>query len=230
MDALGDDEVIREVEVVVCDYSEMFLMQFPTKPDYTTLMPIHSAQYKPENRSLELRTPYLQHSQDMPVESDGQAYISTEIVPMNSLGAGFISDNVMYIVPIEGIYQMRPSLQQYSKLKHETVELDDDMDEEDMEEEAVETSAPNASMQQVQLKRKETEKAQSARMQSYTYLKQKEEAEAWRKMTVFPIGRCRNNDFNSLVNLRYCLLCLYIHGIVGSEESDEMFEEIKAKA
>ncbi|RYG94664.1 hypothetical protein EON65_57150 [archaeon] len=189
MDSLGDDEVIREVDVVVCDYSEMFLTQFPTKPDYADLMPIQSAKYKPENRQLELRTPYFKsQSSDTPVDADGQAYISTEIVPMNSLGAGFISNNVMYIVPIEGIYQMRPSLQQYNKLKQEVVEPEDDMDDEDMEEEAVESSAPNATMQQVQLKRKESEKAQSARMQSYSFLKQKEEAEAWRKMTVFPIG------------------------------------------
>eukprot|EP01031_Cornospumella_fuschlensis_P035199 gene35199-42636_t len=203
MEYLGEDEVIREVEVVVCDYSDMFLAQFPTKPDYADLMTIQSAKYKPENRLLELRTPYYQsQTQDVAVESDGQAYISTEIVPMNSLGAGFISNNVMYIVPIEGIYQMRPSLQQYNKLKQETVELEDDMDEEEMEEDAAEPSAPNATMQQVQLKRKESEKAQSARMQSYTYLKQKEEGEAWRKMTVFPIG---------------------------SEESDEKFGEIIAK-
>lgn len=186
-----DDEVIRELDVVVCPYANLFLAQFPLKPVFADPLTIQSARYKPDNRQMELKVPlYKPPGSDSHGDLDAQRYASTEVNPTNSLGAAFISNNTMYISPLEGIFQLRPNLKQFYDTKTENVEYSMDMEEdEDGDKEAPGPSAAGAgNMQQVQLKRKESERAQSARLQSFAHIKQQQELEAWRLLKVHPIG------------------------------------------
>lgn len=192
---MDEDEVIREVDVVLCDYPGLFLAQLPLKPVYAEPLSIQSARFKPDNRVLELKVPLFKPpGSDSHADMDGQRYISSEVVPSFVSGAGFISNNTMYISPVDGILQMRPNLKQFHDLKTENIEISMDMDMDVDDEDEHESSAPvpannHNGMQQVQLKRKETERAQSARMQSYSFLKHQEEAEPWKNLHVHVIGK-----------------------------------------
>eukprot|EP01039_Chlorochromonas_danica_P001829 gene1829-1999_t len=189
-----EDQVIRELDVVICDQPGLFLAQFPLKPVYTEPLAVQSARYKPDNRILELTAPIYKPTGNSDNYSDleSQKLISSEVMTANKLAMGFISANTLYLNPIDGVFQMRPSLKQFCDSKTDHIEYSMDMEDEDEEMEressAAQVNTSTSSMQQIQLKRKESERAQSARLQSYSHLKQKEEAESWRNLKVFPIG------------------------------------------
>lgn len=251
-EAEGDeDDVVREVDVVLCCYPDLFLAQFPLKPVYAEPPNVLSARFKPENRVLEMKVPLFRPAgSDTHPGMDEQRYSSTEVGPASALGAAFISNNTMYISPLEGVLQMRPNLKQFHDVKTENIEMSMDMDadEDEMEQEGPSSyPAPSSSMQQVQLKRKESEKAQSARLQSYSHLKQQEEGEMWRNLTVYPIGELHYSVLPLLPHsflpvLRCTFIALFflsfsfpsrvrtLHASSGSKESDAQFAEISGVA
>ena len=199
---VGEDEVIRELDVFVTnDQLRLYLAQFPLKPVYSDPVQVKSTKYKPNHHILELTVPYannVQQNFDSNMENDTtQRYVSQEIVQNNCLATAFISQDVMYISPIDKVLQFRPSLKQSNGLtKLEAMEMTQDIDGYDDEEDDAPLSRGKASssgaaenVQQVQLKRKESERAQSARLQSYSYLKQQEENEPWLAMKTHPIGK-----------------------------------------
>ena len=177
-----EDEVIRELDVYVTnDQLRLYLAQFPLKPVYADPLTVKSAKYKPNHHIVELTVPYSTHAQasfDQSLDHDKtQKYLSNEIVQNNCLATAFISQDTLYLSPVEKVLQFRPSLKQSNGMtKLEAMEMTQDMDALE-EEENQANNKPENNLQQVQLKRKESERAQSARLQSYSYLKQQQENE-----------------------------------------------------
>jgi len=201
-----DDEVIREIDVFIVDELELFLTQFPLKPVYADVPIVSSARYKPKHHKLELTVPYpttLQQNFDTFCDKEThQKLISSEVLQSNCLGAAFINNERMFISPIKEVLQLRPVMKQsHQSMKIE--EMDDYSEEEnETEDPTVSNNNNNNSanketgegVQQIQLKRKESERAQSARLQSYSYIKQQEDTEPWHLMKVYPIGSTQSDE------------------------------------
>jgi hypothetical protein len=195
-----EDEVIREIDVYVTNENfPLYLAQFPLKPVYADPINAKSAKFKKNHHHVELQVPYSSQITSSFDSSNMQAdnfqkYVSHVVTTQNALATGFISEDTLYLSPISQTLQFTPSLKQSNGMtKLEAMEFTQDIEAYEEEEAAAAgTSSANASgetVQQVQLKRKESERAQSARLQSYSYLKQQLEAEPWRGMKVFPIGK-----------------------------------------
>lgn len=224
---VGEDEVIRELDVFLNNDLLLYLAQFPLKPIYSELSTtnIQGVRYKPNHHKLELSFPYppaiqaaltKEYSQQgissnslLGNENFQQKMTSNEIITQqeNPLMVGFINNNQFFLSSIDHILQFHPIMNQ----KHSLVQTESFYEgtDEDFEmalreyEEGGEgggsgggqSSSSNAggsggdNVKQIQLKRKESERAQSARLQSYTYLKQQEELEPWVHLKPFPIGR-----------------------------------------
>jgi hypothetical protein len=223
-----DDEVIREIDVYVTNEGfPLYLAQFPLKPVYADPLNVKSAKYKQHHHHIELHVPYSNQItssfESSNMQSDNfQKYVSHVVSSQNTLASGFIAEDTLYLSPISQTLQFRPSLKQSNGMtKLEAMEITQDIDAYEEEEAAAAgTSSANAeNVQQVQLKRKESERAQSARLQSYSYLKQQLEAEPWRGMKVFPIGKGYH------CNVTFSDSC-FTHRFVGSEVSDGKFVEL----
>lgn len=188
----SDDEVIREVDVYFNEKFDVYLTQFPLRPVYSDPIHVKGAKFKPNNEILELTVPYPAEITKV-LEKQGvtdtlQKYNSTEVLHSNNLAAAFIADNTMYIHPIRKVLQLHPNTKGNKNLNIELVEgLESDEDDDDYD-----SGRKQENIQQVQLKRKESERAQSARLQSYSYLIQNQEAEAWQPLKVHPIGKKPN--------------------------------------
>jgi len=199
-----DDEVIRELDVCFSPDLSLHLLQFPLKPVYSDqlLQVSRSAHFKPIHKKLEMEVPFCvtkQSSDGEKKQSDGGQqnrllkYESSAVGQDANLAAAIIKNNVMYLSPIQSTLQMRPSFKSMQSFRHEVVE-DYPMDYENDgayaegmltgESEAVGSGA----LQQVQFKRKESEKAQSARIQSFSYMQAQEDQEKWEKLQVHKIG------------------------------------------
>ncbi len=191
------DEVIREIDVYVTNESfPLYLAQFPLKPVYADPLNAKSAKFKQQHHHVELHVPYTSQISasfdNSNMQSDNfQKYISHLVTPHNALATGFIAEDTLYLSPVSQTLQFRPSLKQSNGLtKLEAMEVTQDIDAYEEEEAAGSGSSHTTeNVQQVQLKRKESERAQSARLQSYSHLKQQLEAEPWRGMKVYPIGK-----------------------------------------
>jgi hypothetical protein len=191
-----DDEVIREIDVFVTDATfPLYLAQFPLKPVYASPPVVKSAKYKQNHHMVELQVPYASNvlkAFDNSMSNDNeQKFMSTLVETSNALATGFIAADCLYISPIDNVLQLRPSAKQSNGMtKLEALEFTQDLDAYEEEEALAQgTLEKTDTVQQVQLKRKESERAQSARLQSYSYLKQQEESEPWRGMKVHAIGK-----------------------------------------
>lgn len=185
------DEVLRELDVYVTEDLQLYLAQFPLKPVYSDGLNIKGAKIKPKCNKVELTVPFpanLQKSFDVPPAERFQRFQSSEIEPSNCLGAAFISEDKFIIAPVSKVLQFRPSMKQSfnsaagATSKTETIEMAPEVDPDNLEIDQSDT------IQQIQLKRKESERAKTARLQSYAYLKSKEEREPWVDLKVHGIG------------------------------------------
>lgn len=113
------DEVIRELDVFVCDTLELYLLQLPLKPCYSDAPEINHARFKPKHRRLE-------------VEGDETVpkLLSSPFPKSSNLGVGIIKDNALHITPLKDVMQLRPSFDGLRK-DMETVEIMSDDDEDD---------------------------------------------------------------------------------------------------
>lgn len=136
-----EDEVIRELDVHISNNLSLSLLQFPLKPVYSdNLIQIKNpSKYKPKHKKLELEIPFPMpiihhkdekrniHSNSNNEALNNQTYISTNVALDVCLGAGLIKNNIMYITPIENVYQLRPSFKSLQSFRGETIEnLSDD--------------------------------------------------------------------------------------------------------
>lgn len=210
-----EDQVIRELDVFVNNDLQLYLGQFPLKPAYADPIAAKTVRFKPKHHKLELSVPYPQSVQNTLAKEQAnnsifensskgasdfqQKLISSEVPQQNPLMVGFIQNNNFYMCGIDNVLQFRPVMNKaHSLLKVEVLESDSDFESAVRNElDYDEDSTPNGSssntnnpenVKQIQLKRKESERAQSARLQSYSYLKQEEEMEPWVGLKPFPIG------------------------------------------
>jgi hypothetical protein len=205
-----EDEVIRELDVCLSPDLSLHLLQFPLKPVYSDqlLQVSRTAHFKPINKKLELEVPFCvtktKGSDDRRNQSDGGQqhrvlkYASSAVGQDANLAAAIIKNNVMYLSPVQSTLQMRPSFKSMQSFRQEVVE-DYPMDFENDGAEGLLTSESEAAgsggaLQQVQLKRKESEKAQSARIQSFSYMQAQEGQEKWEKLKVHKIGELEELD------------------------------------
>jgi hypothetical protein len=193
---IEDDPIIRELDVYLTDTDlNLFLLQFPLRPVYVDPPDIVSAKFKPVHKKLELEVPlprsYLQQMDKD--HNSNQAMISSTITQKSSLGVALINDGAMHITPITEVLQMRPSFKEL-KLGHEIIEdLSDDEDDNKQQKE-------KPALEQIHMKRKENERAQTARMQSFTYINNKEQNETWQKLSTHTIG---DNECNESFDVMY---------------------------
>ena len=209
-----EDEVIRELDVCLSPDLSLHLLQFPLKPVYSDqlLQVSRTAYFKPINKKLELEVPFCitktkqqqQGSNDTGKQSDGGQqhrvlkYASSAVGQDANLAAAIIKNNVMYLSPVQSTLQMRPSFKSMQSFRQEVVE-DYPMDYENDGAEGLlasesEATGSSGALQQVQLKRKESEKAQSARIQSFSYMQAQENQEKWEKLQVHKIGELEELD------------------------------------
>lgn len=212
-----EDEVIRELDVCLSPDLSLHLLQFPLKPVYSDqlLQVSRTAHFKPINKKLELEVPFCvtktkqqqqqqQGSDDRGKQSEGGQqnrllkYASSAVGQDANLAAAIIKNNVMYLSPVQSTLQMRPSFKSMQSFRQEVVE-DYPMDYENDGAEGLlasesEAAGSSGALQQVQLKRKESEKAQSARIQSFSYMQAQEGQEKWEKLKVHKIGELEELD------------------------------------
>lgn len=198
-----EDEVIRELDVCLSPDLLLHLLQFPLKPVYSDqlLQVSRTAHFKPINKKLELEVPFCGAATKTKQSDSGQQnrvlkYASSAVGQDANLAAAIIKNNVMYLSPVQSTLQMRPSFKSMQSFRQEVVE-DYPMDYENdgayaeglqaSESEAA-GSGSSGALQQVQFKRKESEKAQSARIQSFSYMQAQEDQEKWEKLRVHKIG------------------------------------------
>jgi hypothetical protein len=218
-----EDEVVRELDVFVNNDLKLYLGQFPLKPVYSDPLNVQSVRYKPNHHKLELNVPYPQSVQNALAKEHGshsladsqQKFESTDLPQQNPLMVGFIQNNNFIISSVDNVLQFHPVMNKaHSILKVETIlETEADFDtavrnELDYDDETT-ANLPSSSnpdnVKQIQLKRKESERAQSARLQSYSYLKQQEDMEQWVGLKPFPVGM----NFLSLLLFRIFILSLF---------------------
>ena len=210
-----EDEVIRELDVCISPELSLHLLQFPLKPVYSDqlLQVSRTAYFKPINKKLELEVPFgvtktkqQQGLDDRGKQSDGGQqqnrllkYASSAVGQDANLVAAIIKNNVMYLSPVQSTLQMRPSFKSMQSFRQEVVEdYPMEFENDGAYAEGLQTNeseaAAGGALQQVQFKRKESEKAQSARIQSFSYMQAQEDQETWEKLQVHKIGEPEELD------------------------------------
>ena len=178
-------------------------MQFPLKHMNADPPEVDKARFKPRHRRLELLVPYPAHCINEDFDTH-QSILSHIVSLKTNMGVGMIKDGAMYINSIKEVLQCRPSFRNLQPISHPP-ESDNDDDEDDdgigdeegdvKEKEEDEEGAKDEEMlQQVSLKRKESEKSQALRLQSYSHVYAKEEAEEWQELNVYPPGTLNYRD------------------------------------
>lgn len=230
-----EDEVIRELDVFVNNDMLLYLAQFPLKPVYSEPIDVQTAKFKPNHHKIEISAPYPPSIRKAILATEKastasevltQKFVSSEIEQSNTLMTGFIQNNQLFLSSIDHVLQFHPLMnQEHANIKVELLEADTEYDKIGEEESGAMgggNSSSNAgggeNAKSIQLKRKESEKAQNARLQSYSYLKQQEDAEPWINLKPYAIGKRAYISFVHLMNNDSLF--------IGSRQSDAKFSEI----
>lgn len=191
----GDGAVVREIDVYLSnEMARQFrLIQYPLQQATASQMPISGARLKPRHNILQIdqEMPALPRRHYSPLEQNFSSLTTrtfqSETVPVEThLCLGKIwqheesGESAMYLVPVQCISQMRPTM---SHIYGDVVEDGkDDNDGGTAMEEDKETKM--ASLKPLAYQRKESERAAELRKSSYSYKKKSEAAEEWEALEV----------------------------------------------
>lgn len=192
MDDDDDDEVVRELDVHVCnDFAaygtQLCLMQHPLRPpwrpyDYDS---VQAVRIKPRAKRIEVDLPLDTRSANYCDEVEDFKKIkhftlrSTLTEDRTTLAVGTIKGGRLLIAPLDYALQLRPSLQHLNVAAAQQKKEDADgadLDEEDDE--------PKMHAVEVQVQKRETERQAQARKNSYAYISQQEEEEPFVSLQV----------------------------------------------
>ena len=162
-------------------------MQFPLRPKCADVPAIDHARFKPRHKKLELSVPYdadIIGNDDTMSAGTSQKFVSTALHETPFMAIGVIRDGALHLTSVEDVLQIRPSFDGIRR-----GEITEDMEDSDDEGQA--ETAPDSkkkTLQQVHIHRKESERTEYSRLNSYTSVRSREEAEPWVEMAVHPPG------------------------------------------
>jgi hypothetical protein len=168
-----EDEVLRELDVYLTDFDELYLLQFPLKPFYTDPPIFNEGKFKPVHKILELK-------------SGLHTFKSTKLsdIGKSNIAFGVIHNDELHISEIQDVFQMRPS---FANLKPHN-SMDDFIVQDDDVEEADNNSVTiDQSLEKVSLK-VNNESSQYFRKKSYAFAKSKEDNEKWNNIKIHGFG------------------------------------------
>lgn len=229
MDIEDDEEVLRELDLYMIiekkENSEestkesneyLYLTQFTTKPAYSEHPPLNSVKFKPKVEKLDVSFPFPSNMEQEITGSYSSKNLSNYNQSMEGrstsskvpLAMGFISEEKLVLVSVDGVIQMRPSYNYFSKARVETIEdindddfIDDDYNDEEKNKKNGKKPEVSDEPVAIQLRRKENTATSSSRSQTYSQLLQKELMEPWIKLKGHSTGTEESDMiFDSYVN------------------------------
>lgn len=167
-----EDECIRELEVFVTgSLLDVYLMQFPLKPEFANPPAISKVRFKKNFKKMEVEIPFESSSSQGRKPVINQVFHSATVARNTCLAGMIVHNDAVHLTVFQDILQMRPSFkskQQPGSWGKDDVETLSDAEEE-----------KEAPVEQIHMKRRETERSQSARAQSYSHIQMLEENEPW---------------------------------------------------
>ncbi|CAD7697841.1 unnamed protein product [Ostreobium quekettii] len=121
-DAEDDDEVIRELDVFLCNGrvdAQLFLLQFPLRPSWRPyeLEDCDEMRFKKQARRLEMELPLCSDSDNYDADVEDPKLLikkitlqSSEVDMSTSYTVGRIASNALYLTPIDAAFHMRPDM------------------------------------------------------------------------------------------------------------------------
>lgn len=220
-----EEEVLRELDLYLLlenknqeidentskkDSNYLYLTQYTTKPAYSEHPPLSSIKFKTKVEKLDVSFPYPalmeqeitgSYNSKQNVSNFNQTMEGKNVSSKLPLAMGFISAEKLVLVSVDGVIQMRPSYNYFSKTRIETVEdlNDDDFIDDDYLEGETKGKKKNGSSSAtgdepvaIQLRRKENNGASTAssssRSQTYSQILQKELMDPWIKLKCYGPG------------------------------------------
>ncbi|GBG90570.1 hypothetical protein CBR_g50913 [Chara braunii] len=187
------DRVVREVDVLLCprpenDGMQLYLLQYPLRPawrPYELEQRCQEIRVKPKQSKVEVDLFVDSHTENYDQEAHDHLKITQQTLSSSRLqlqanyAIGLLRENELHLSPLSAVVQLRPSMK-YLDAADERKRAVEKVNEEENEEEDGGGTGPSGLVPlQVQIRRKSTEHDEEQRMQSYAYLKQQEDAEAW---------------------------------------------------
>ena len=163
-----EDEVVREIDVVLTGFDDCSLLQFPLRPIFADSPHIVDCKLKPVNKRLRM---------DIVNGAYSQLHTSSVVCPDANLCVGVIRNGALHLSPLSTVYQMRPCFDEV---------LFDDEEAVEIPKEKAEDKA--AVIQQVHVRAKESERARASKEQSYSSLMKRVEEEPFQTLRVFPMN------------------------------------------
>eukprot|EP00977_Amphora_coffeiformis_P004223 scaffold877_cov154-Amphora_coffeaeformis.AAC.15 len=189
----SDGAIVREMDVYLSNglADRLQLIQFPLQQAGASQMPISSARLKARHNILQIDQdmPSLPRRIYQPQEQNfsfmGTRTFQSQTIPVEThLCLGKIRQDeqtgecAMYLVPIQQISQMRPTM---SHIHGDTLLSEDKGDDDDNMEEEKEKKA---TLKPLTYQRKESDRAAEYRKSSYIYKKKSEAEEPWEPLDV----------------------------------------------
>lgn len=100
-------KVLRELDVFISDELDLYLLQFPLRPQKAGVPRIKKARFKPKHNVLELGVDH-----EVRDRGDSIKMTSTVVANNRSLGIGVLKDGALHITPLQNVIQMRPSVKE----------------------------------------------------------------------------------------------------------------------
>ncbi len=200
-----EDEVVRELEVFVTGSPlDVYLMQFPLKPEFAEPPTITKVRFKKSFKKMEVELPFKSSSSQGLKPVINQVFHSATVARNTCLAGMIIHNDAVHLTVFQDVLQMRPSFR--SKQQPGSWGKDDDDDVSEAEEEK------EAPVEQIHMKRRETERSQSARAQSYSHIQMLEENEPWLTLEPHEVGA-----YSSQMKLDYL-----VHDADGMHQEEAM--------
>lgn len=187
----GQDRIVRELDVFLSNdlADTLKLIQYPLQLAGTAQLPISGARLKPRHNIMQVDQdmPALPRRIYSPQEQNFAAMATrtfqSQTIPVEThLCLGKIrqdeetGESSMYLVPLQSVSQMRPTMSHIQGDSEEPSQGEDDPMEEEKEK--------KATLKPLAFQRKESERAAETRKSSYAYKKKSEAAEEWQELQV----------------------------------------------
>jgi DNA-directed RNA polymerase-3 subunit RPC5 len=202
MDLDPNDRLVAELDVEVCNdlqqlKSNLVLLQQPLRPAWRPYnVPSNTtARFKPNAKRLELQQPldpkcanYNEGVEEIKRVTSLTLRSSLVDPPKCDFAVGVIRNGRLLLLPVNYTLQLRPHLSHLNADTSNKAKAGGQGEDTDEEMGMEDNDGPEIKQEltaiEVQVKRRETERQQAARLKSYTYLQQEEEAEAWVNLQV----------------------------------------------
>lgn len=192
----GDGAIVRELDVYLSNElaESLKLVQYPLQQAGTSQMPISSARLKARHHILQLDQdiPSLPSRIYRPLEQNfgsmGTRTFQSQTIPVvTHICLGKIrqdehsGESAMYLVPVQQISQMRPTM---SHIHGDTLATDEPSNKGDDDEPMEDETEKKVNLKPLTYQRKESDRAAEYRKSSYSYKKKKEAEEPWQELDV----------------------------------------------